>query len=118
MPSINKPLLRSVLKNLRAVPLRRDYSHRMMAPQEMLDYPLCCVQDPYHRSALLKRTYYSILQRIAGGDVPEMERLIREDVQLGPATPEEQAMLDDAREFRPKAFTSINMCAACAADPT
>ena len=39
MPTVNKPLLRSVLKNLRAVPFdRRDYSNCMIAPQEMLDF--------------------------------------------------------------------------------
>jgi hypothetical protein len=214
--AINKPLLRSVLKNLRAVPYdRRDYSNSMMAPQEMLDflamvagikpvyllgrgfddgqwvkgvidmadrlglhiingsewdasgnsqefpawfapgqqdhevfyvtrtrgnaeavdaaiknppitmeaearlldYPLCCVEDHYHRDALMKRAYYMMLQRTGGGDVPEMQRLIREDVQLATATPEEESMLAEAGELRPAPFTSINMCPACAADP-
>ena len=83
----------------------------------LLDYPLCCVQAHYQRSALMKRTYYVMLERTAGGDIEKMQRLMRENVKLATATPQEESMLTEAQEFQPAFFTSLNMCAECAADP-
>jgi hypothetical protein len=81
----------------------------------LLGYPLCCVQGYYERHTLVNRTFYTMLDRTAKGDVAEMRRLVQEKVKLTP-TPDEEADLRRATEFRFAPFTSFHVCAACAAD--
>jgi hypothetical protein len=83
---------------------------------ELLGYPLCCVQEHYERGALLYRTFYAMLDRIAKGNVAEMRRLVREKVKVTPGTPDEEADLRRATEFILAPFTSFHICAACTAD--
>ena len=81
----------------------------------LLGYPPCCVRDHYRRDALMRITFYRMLERASGGDLDEIKRLLREDVQLVAETSEEIDGLAEAREFRPAPFTSFNMCPDCAA---
>ena len=74
------------------------------------------MQEHYERRALLYRTFYTILDRTAKGDVAEMRRLVREKVKVTPGTQEEEADFRRATEFTLAPFTSFHICAACAAD--
>jgi hypothetical protein len=74
------------------------------------------VQEHYERGALLYRTFYTMLDRTAKGDIAEMRRLVREKVKVTPGTEEEEADFRRATEFTLAPFTSFQICAACAAD--
>lgn len=81
-------------------------------------YPECCVKAHYERQLMFNQVFYRLLQRTGGGNLEEMQRILREDIAMGPETPEEEAAMKEAMEFLPAPFTSFHMCAACAADPT
>ncbi len=83
----------------------------------LLGYPECCVRDDYRRTRTFNEGFSLMLHRTAGGDEDEMRRIIREDVPMTAETEEERSMLSEATELRFVPFTSIQMCAACAADP-
>jgi hypothetical protein len=99
--------------------VRKSFESQPITMEEeasLLGYPLCCVQEHYERGALLYRTFYTMLDRTAKGDVEEMRRLVREKVKVTPETPDEQADFQRATEFTLAPFTSFHICAACAVD--
>lgn len=79
----------------------------------LLGYPQCCVQEEYVRNDCLDTAYHMILSRTAKGDEKEMRRLIDEDAQLFVDTPEEDALLDTARDVELAPYTSVQMCPSC-----
>jgi hypothetical protein len=95
-------------------------SNRITIEQEarLLGYPPCCVQDHYRRQKLFNRAFALMLERTAGGDSAEMQRIVREDVQMSPQTPEEIAALREAVGFVFAPFTSFTMCDSCINDRT
>jgi hypothetical protein len=99
--------------------VRKSFENQPITMEEealLLGYPLCCVQAHYERGALLYRTFYTMLDRRAKGDVAEMRRLVREKVKVTPETQDEEADLRRATEFTLAPFTSFHICGACAAD--
>lgn len=84
----------------------------------LLGYPVCCVRAHYERDALFDRAFYMLVERTGGGDIAEMQRILREDVEMAPETDEEKAMVKAATEFTPAPFTSFHVCDECASDPS
>ncbi len=81
----------------------------------LLGYPPCCVEAHYAHSRDYRIVWLSILDRAAGGDEAEMRRLLADGAPLTPATDDERVRLEAAMAVRTAPFTSVNMCAACAA---
>ncbi len=80
----------------------------------LLGYPLCCVRDHYYRGRMMKDAMHQMLLRTSGGSIPEMQRLIRYDVEMTPTTPEEVAGIQAATRLIWAPFTSFCMCLSCA----
>ncbi len=83
----------------------------------LLGFPRCCVAAHYEEAAAFERATFDLMLRRAGGDEAEMRRRIEGGESLLPQTGEEQAQIARAVNVRPAPYTSLNMCAACAADP-
>jgi hypothetical protein len=88
----------------------------MAQEARLLGYPNCCVIDQYRRNRLMNAGFYRMLQRTSGGNIHEMQRIVRERVQMRPETPEEIADIQAACYRVPAPFTSFYMCGACNAD--
>lgn len=81
----------------------------------LLGYPACCVEAHYARNRDYRMAWLAILEREAGGEEAEMRRLLADGVPLAPADDDERARLEAAMAVHAAPFTSVNMCAACAA---
>jgi len=100
--------------------VRESFRHPAIEMNEearLLGYPLCCVQEHYRRNSLLDRTFYQILKRTAGGDISEMQRLMRDTVGMLPDATEKKAF-ERATKLHSAPFISFYMCDDCAADPS
>jgi hypothetical protein len=82
----------------------------------LLGYPECCVRAHYDRARAFHDLWLAMLARETGGDEAAMQQLLRAGTWIEPATEEERALLDKALAMAPAPYTSVNMCAACAAD--
>lgn len=81
----------------------------------LLGFPVCCVAEHYARNVDYQRVWLDILRRKAAGDEAEMKRLLADGAALDPESVDERDRLEAAMAVTPCPFTSINMCAACAA---
>ncbi len=81
----------------------------------LLGYPPCCVAAHYAHGRAWRIAWLSILERVAGGEEAEMRRLLAAGAPLAPATDDERVRLEAAMAVRTAPFTSVNMCAPCAA---
>jgi len=79
----------------------------------LLGYPTCCVQAHYERNALMDATFYKMIERVAKGDISEMQRLLRDDVEVAAETEEEREARQRATIFTPAPYTSFHMCQSC-----
>ena len=96
--------------------VKRSFDNPPVTMEEeasLLGYPFCCVRSHYERDALMNVTFYKMIERVAKGDVSEMQRLLREDVEVVAETEEEQAAVQRATTFIPAPHTSFHMCQAC-----
>ncbi len=82
----------------------------------LLGFPECCVAAHYATASALERQRFDSIERRANGDEAEMRRLAATGEPVPPETDEERARLAEALQVRPAPNTSLNMCAACAAD--
>ncbi|MGE0743904.1 MAG: hypothetical protein AB7K86_01605 [Rhodospirillales bacterium] len=83
----------------------------------LLGYPECCVRAHYERARIFHELWLAMLDRAAGGDVAAMQQILRAGTWIEPATDAERETMAAALDMAPAPFTSVNMCAACAADP-
>ncbi len=83
----------------------------------LLGFPECCVAAHYASMAALERARFDLIRRRAGGEEAEMRRLAAAGQPVLPETEEERARMAAAVRVLPAPRTSLNMCAACAADP-
>jgi len=61
--------------------------------------------------------FFGLIKRAAKDDIEEMKRIVRDDDQLSPETPEEEELFRSKFEMRPAPFTSFNMCTSCSNSP-
>lgn len=83
----------------------------------LLGYPDCCVADYHEAQRAFDEMFFGLIERAANGDVEEMKRIVRDDDQLSPETPEEEALFRSKFEMHPAPFTSFNMCLSCSNAP-
>ena len=83
----------------------------------LLGFPECCVAAHYATAAALEHAHLELIRKRAGGEEAEMRRLAAASRPVLPETEEERARLAAALQVRPAPHTSLNMCAACGADP-
>jgi hypothetical protein len=91
----------------------RDSSVTMDLEASLLGYPSCCVRAHYERDALLNAAFFKVIERVAKGDVSEMQRLLREDDKVMAETEEERVAFQRATTLISAPFTSFHMCQAC-----
>ena len=83
----------------------------------LLGFPECCVAAHYATGAALERARFDLIEARAGGDEAEMRRLAAAGESVPPETDAERARMAEAVQVRPAPYTSLNLCAACAAGP-
>src|SRR5262249_26772765 len=80
----------------------------------LLGYPKCCVED-YHRCTVkAEETFFRAVMRVARGDEQEARQILSDNVKFR-LSDEEEAQIRSL-DSRPCLFTSVDMCAACAAN--
>lgn len=83
---------------------------------ELLGYPLCCVLQRHERALGFERLVAAMIERLARGDRPHMERLAVAGVEPLPATEEEWQRYARLTSIHPSSGTSFTPCDACALD--
>lgn len=97
--------------------IRKISARGWVTPAEesrLLGYPKCCVEDHHHRALVTEETFFRAVMRVAREDEQEARRIVLDDVKIH-LSDEEEAQMKSAQDGRPCPFTSVYMCAACAA---
>jgi hypothetical protein len=84
----------------------------------LLGYPVCCVAAQHERFRTYHEFTLAILERRSGGDVAKMQELLATADDIDPETDVDRDALAEATAVEPGPFTSLNLCASCAASPT
>ena len=82
-----------------------------------MGFPECCVSAHYETARALERASFEMIEKRAGGEELEMRRLADGDEPVLPEPDDERTRLAKALQVRPAPYTSLNMCADCAAEP-
>ncbi len=83
----------------------------------LLGFPECCVAAHYANAEAFERAVFEMLRRRAGGDEAAVRRIVESGAPIAPETEEERAALAALALLAPAPWTSLNLCASCAADP-
>ena len=83
----------------------------------LLGYPHCCVARHHAQAIALEQLTAELTARVAKGDVASRMRLVEAGASPLPSASADWERYEAATTIAPAASTSINMCAACAADP-
>ena len=83
----------------------------------LLGYPVCCVSQHHTQTLALEQLTIALLARIAGTDTGRLVRLVAAGVTPTPREADEWRRFQAVTAIDPEAFTSVNRCAGCTADP-
>jgi len=82
----------------------------------LLGYPFCCVAQHHTQTLALEQLTIALLARLAGDDTERLQRLVAAGVTPTPREPDEWRRFQSVTAIDPEPGTSVNRCAACAAD--
>jgi hypothetical protein len=81
------------------------------AEAALLSFPLCCVEEHHRRSLAIENLYAAW----AGADIERAQRVIAAGLEPRPPHQAAWSRLAALAAIVPAAYTSVNMCSACAA---